>query len=318
MKVILTEAFGEVGRLVRRSLEDAGAEVFLFQPTLKVKDARNYVNELAAFQSLVKADMIIPIFFPEVISRYRDEFPEVEIPVDFEEKLQVLDNKLEACALASSLGIRMPRMYGSIDEVERYPVVFKRVGGHGGDSVYFPKKRESLAHLVGASLPGTYLITDEIPGDDVSVDAVRWDGFFFAAAYRVLLPRAKGVSILRESISSPELTETARRILDKVDYRGVCGLDFRVDSEGRSWFLECNPRFSGGIASQIASGFDVPAVLMSLVRGERPVVDFRPGVITRDNAAIREYLKRRLRQKKLDVRDVVLALFKRGRLRFLP
>ena len=74
--------------------------------------------------------------------------------------------------------------------------------------------------------------------------------------------KAKGISILRESIEGSDLIAVARKLLDAVDYQGVCGLDFRREAgTGKAYFLECNPRFSGGLCSQIASGFDLPALL---------------------------------------------------------
>ena len=63
----------------------------------------------------------------------------------------------------------------------------------------------------------------------------------------------------------PELIEYSRAFLDAVDYNGVCGLDFRYDNEsGRIGFIEMNARFTGGLATPIAAGFDIPYMLYSL------------------------------------------------------
>ena len=54
-------------------------------------------------------------------------------------------------------------------------------------------------------------------------------------------------------------------ILDKVDYRGVCGIDFKVNEQTNdAVFIEVNPRFTGGLATPMAGGFDIPYILYSL------------------------------------------------------
>lgn len=97
----------------------------------------------------------------------------------------------------------------------------------------------------------------------------------------MLQPKGKGVSRLRIGVIEPVLVEYVRRILDAVDYHGVCGVDFRIDKAGNAFFLECNPRFSGGIESALASGFDIPYIYYCLACG-LPVREtrFTPGIVT--------------------------------------
>jgi len=282
--VLITNPCGKTGELVARSLSDKGLKVNIMErPNAKKREAF-FIDSLKAAVAEYEPGMIIPIFFPEVLAAHREEFPGIVIPLDSREKIIRLDNKLSACELASLLDIHQPHRYHSPEEIESFPCVFKRVNGQGGDSVYFPGKRSALECLLrNAGDTSGYLITEFIEGSNVCVDALRWDEFFFAAAYRVLDPPGKGVSRLRESIEAPELVSYARRILDAVDYHGVCGLDFRVDHDGHYYFLECNPRFSGGLASAIASGFDIPWLYYRLALGF-PVSDesirFIPGIRT--------------------------------------
>jgi len=312
--LIVDAGASSVGLQISRSLRSKGLRVCSIENDHKLNE-KDFVSRIKDKAIECGVRMIIPVFNAEVLSRHRDEFPGIAIPFDAPEKLQLLDNKVSACELAGKLGILQPAAYATPECVEQYPVVFKRAGGHGGDSVYFPKFRKALENLVSTSKPGTYLITDEIEGDDVSVDALRWDGFFFAGAYEVILPKAKGISVLRESIDSPELFETARKIMDAVDFKGVCGFDFRREKgSGRYYFLECNPRFSGGLRSQTASGFDIPWLLWQLASGRKPSVPvFRSGVRTQYIKGTADYLKRRRRQGKLCLKDILHCLFSGAR-----
>ena len=308
--LIVGAGVSSLGKQTRASLSAHGLKCSFIDNDrgLNERDFLKQIKEKAAAEGV---QTIIPVFNPQLLARHRAEFPGIRIPVDSEEKLNLLDNKISACALAEKLGILLPESYSTADKVHRYPVVFKRACGHGGDSVYFPKQRRSLENLIRSSLPGSYLITEEIDGEDVSVDALRWDDFFFAGAYRVILPKAKGISVLRESINAPELVETARKILDAADYKGVCGFDFRLAAkDGKTYFLECNPRLSGGMRSQTASGFDVPWLLWRAAGGmrlEKP--HFRPGVRTQYIKGTLDYLKRRRRQGRLTLRDILQCVF---------
>lgn len=58
----------------------------------------------------------------------------------------------------------------------------------------------------------------------------------------------------------------AGTILEHLDYQGVCGFDFRADTSGNVRLLECNPRFTGGVAAQAAAGFDIPWTLYRMLK----------------------------------------------------
>ena len=358
--VIITNPCGRTGELVCDSLASHGVRPYLVTGPNAHKVPHAFIKAVRDAVELTDAPMILPIFFPEVLAAHRDEFPGRLIPLSSCETILRLDDKRSCCELAASLGIPLPRIWPDADSVEEFPCVFKRTRGQGGDSVYFPKTRRALDNLLAAPVRrrdgsprvdealkgrGDALIMEYIDGYDICVDALRWDGFFHAAAYRVLEPRTKGVSTRRVSVEAPRLVALTRRLLDAVDYRGVAGVDWRgrCDGDGRgsgcsgdlrerdgeggrsgasdapagcalpgadercafaaapdapagcefsaapvapageAFFLECNPRFSGGLESAVASGFDIPWLYWQLAHGI-PVdplsIPFTPGLVT--------------------------------------
>ena len=117
---------------------------------------------------------------------------------------------------------------------------------------------------------GKRFLTEEyIEGTDWSVDAVRFDGYFRCGCYRSLASNGQGPSLRREIGDNPRLEGYARRLLDAIDYHGVCGFDFRVDSSGKAYFLECNPRLTGGLSTQLQTGFNIPSILVRKALGIR-------------------------------------------------
>lgn len=283
--VLLTNPCGRTGLTVRDSLERLGLKVKVMEGPSAKKMEDYYIRTVSRFLEEEGAGMVIPVFFPEVLASHKDRFPGTRIPIDDAVKIRMLDNKNSACRLAKELGIPQPDIFDFHEPSSiEYPAVFRRALGQGGDSVYFPKTERALRNLLKSADEDSAIITRYIEGWNVSVDALRWGDFFYAAAYRILEPQGKGVSTLRQSILAPELVSYCREILDHIDYQGVCGMDFRVDgNDGKPYFLECNPRFSGGLESAIKSGFDIPSLYYRLATGERIYPEdiiFTPGILT--------------------------------------
>lgn len=275
--VLLADKGGKIGEAVERSLRSHRLSVAVFDDSAVANDEPGYVRNLRKTVLSCSPRVIIPIFKAEWLAKHRAEFmditPAPSIPIASYEALSTLDDKVRCSGLAASLGIRQPRLYqdGELDAIDTWPVVFKRPRGLSGSSVYFPKNAKALRNLVRTS--PEHLVMDFIEGYDISVDMIRWetpDGrvFHSAAAYRVLLPRRKGISYLRIGVRRPDLEEAALRLLEAVGYQGVAGLDFRIDRKtGKAYFLECNPRFSGGIRSTLAAGLDLPYLIWKAANG---------------------------------------------------
>ena len=261
-------------------------------------DEFGYIRLLKRRISECRPRMIMPVFRSEFIARHREELPrDIIYPFDSAEKIHRLDDKVSASALCTELGIPQPRMYADdeVGEIKQFPVVFKRSSGLNGTGIYMPRTEEALRKLIASSGNKGHLVMDFVEGYDCCVDAVRWGNFFHAEAYRVLLQKKRGLSVIRRTVKAPALVEWVRRILDEVDYQGVCGADFRVEREtGKAYFLECNPRFSGGLRSQLGAGFNQPFILYQLASGMKPdEVHFHRGRFSCEWDDLRTLLLRR-------------------------
>lgn len=293
--LIADGASTRIGKAVLKSLRKRGLVCEAIDDSEVLKDEFGYLRLLKATLKEVRPKVLMPVFKGELIARNMSMAPGsdvstgkalsamlegIAIPVSSAQTIAQLDDKASASALCTSLGIPQPRLYSDEEALEQpqklfstpgMPVVFKRSTGLGGDSVYFPKDSKALDNLIRSCGGRPHLIMDYIDGYDVSVDAIRWNGWFQAAGYRTMVPKRKGTSLVRVGVDMPELVGYARQILDAVDYRGACGIDFRIDRKsGKAYFLECNPRLSGGLKSSLAAGFDIPFILWQLCRGEMP------------------------------------------------
>lgn len=275
-EILVFGTMGNIGQVVERQLAAHGYSVQLVDfPQNTFKDEKGYRRELTKAIRAYTPRMVIPVGNQIAISRMKPMLPpEIAVPVADAATVELLDSKLGCSSVACELGILQPRMYASVSEVDTFPVIFKRDRSFGGSGVYRPESREALQRLADHEPQNPYLIEEFIGGTDFSVDAVRCGGFFQAGCYRSLSIRGgQGPSVERETVQREDLCQIARRILDHVDYNGVCGMDFRVSGDGKAYFLECNPRLTGGIETQIAAGFDIPQLLVQHFGGKgKPLI----------------------------------------------
>lgn len=291
--IILTYCWNRVGYTILRTLSEKGLKVWAADTSKRnicsmskfctgsftypdpFTEEEAFIRVLKEKVAELKPRVLMPTHDESVvIMRHREEFPkELIIPYESEEMLLNLANKAWATRKAEEAGCPIPKVYKSVDEVESYPVVFKTVIGNSAKGVYFPKSKEELLALMQEqhgnvfSKDSEMLLQEWIGGTDYSVDCVRWDGFWKSSVYHALVTKTDGggTTTQREIVSAPELEKYAKLLLDAVDFHGVCGLDFRYDPEtGKAAFIEVNARFTGGLATPVAAGFNIPWAVYKL------------------------------------------------------
>lgn len=285
--VILTYCWNRVGYTILKSLHQKGLNVwaadtskrnicsmskfctgsFTYPDPFTEEDA--FIQVLKDKVAELRPRVLMPTHDESVvIMRHRDEFPaDLIIPYEGEEKLLLLANKAKSTELARKAGVPVPEVYKSIDEVKSYPVVFKTVIGNSAKGVFFPKDREELVKLMDEHRDEETLLEEWIGGTDYSVDCVRWDGFCKTSVYHALVTKTDGggTTTQREIVNMPQLEAAALKLMDAVDFHGVCGLDFRYDTENNQIaYIETNARFTGGLATPVAAGFDIPWIVYKL------------------------------------------------------
>lgn len=203
-----------------------------------------------------------------VIAKHIERFPKwLLISIESFDKLSMLSNKASATELAAKVGVPVPKVYTENDVITDFPVVLKTVIGNSAKGVYFPSNSTELENLKNQYSSDEILVEEKIGGCDYSVDCIRWKGFFKAAVYRAVVTKTDGggTTTQRVIVEEPALIEYAKKMLDHVDYNGVCGLDYRYDPENKiCTFIEVNARFTGGLATEVTAGFDLPYMLYCL------------------------------------------------------
>lgn len=304
--IIVTYCWNRVGYNILRSLSAKGLKIWVADTSKKNICSRSkfcagsftypdpfsqedaFVECLKEKVKTLKPHMLLPTHDEsQVIMRHRNEFPEdLIIPYMDAQILENLSDKAWATEKAAQCGVPTPQVYSTWQDVDKFPCVFKTVIGNSAKTVFFPNNRTELQRLVSVYADVKTLIEERIGGADYSVDCIRWDDFFKASTYHALLTKTDGggTTTQREIVDVPKLEEYARMLLDYVDFKGVCGIDFRYDpSTGRVAFIEVNARFTGGLATPMTAGFDIPWIVYSMATTGRfdEEIDLKVGTRTK-------------------------------------
>ena len=289
-KVLITYCWNRVGYNIMRSLSAHNIDVYvadtskrnicsmskyvkgsyLYPDPFTEEDA--FIKKLLEIIDQLRPDILLPTHDESlVIAKNIDKFPSwLIIPIASYQLLQDLSDKQTATSLANSVGVPTPLVFNSLEEINSFPVVFKAAVSNSAKDVYFPKSIEELQQLIHQYEGQKTLIEEKCSGCDYSVDCVRGKDFFKASVYRALVTKTDGggTTTQRIIVEHPDLVHYAKLILDKVDYQGVCGMDFKVDEEiGNAYFIEINARYTGGLATPLTAGFDIPYIHFCLSTG---------------------------------------------------
>lgn len=142
---------------------------------------------------------------------------------------------------------------------------------------------DALARIPPAAFP--VLAQRRVRGFGEGIFLLRWNGEYLAEfAHRRIRekPPAGGVSVYRESVAvDPILGAAAKRLLDRLDWRGVAMVECKQDERtGEPVFMEVNGRFWGSLQLAIDAGVDFPSLLLACAFGRRfsPVTRYTRGV----------------------------------------
>lgn len=142
-----------------------------------------------------------------------------------------------------------------------YPVVVKPYNGRSSQGLSIISDAEEFLHLKKRlrAEADRFLVQEKIEGSVITVDVVRnpESGQTICMPRKELLRTLNGCGTTVYLFSDTELERQCVDIAAALDIRGCVNFEFIEDGGGRYHFLECNPRFSGGVAFSCLAGYDM-------------------------------------------------------------
>ncbi len=171
------------------------------------------------------------------------------------------------------------------DGLERTELTWPRVAkprrGSGSRGI---RLLEGPADLDGLPSDGSYILQEMLPGEEYSVDVLAYrNGHVAAVVPRSRLKVDSGIAVAGRTVDDGDLVSAARGVAEMVGLSTVGNIQFRRDRAGVAKLLEVNPRVAGTMPLTVASGVDMPVLVVADALG-RPVPDqvsYRPLAMVR-------------------------------------
>jgi len=167
-------------------------------------------------------------------------------------------------------GMRLDElMAGNPASTLKFPLVLRTRKQNSGDG-QVPLKAayaRNLAELLNwyqqfESFAYNVLVAEYHPGAEEHVQILMHNGEMFMTGDYIgehHMPLAGGVTVQRITCHHQPVIDDTVKLLKALNWEGIAGVQYHYDPQtGKYIFLECNPRFSGGLPSVVMAGFDAP------------------------------------------------------------
>jgi predicted ATP-grasp superfamily ATP-dependent carboligase len=186
-------------------------------------------------------------------------------------------DKAKSMAFAESIGIKVPKVYHHVDQIEQYPIVVKGIKGSG--NVIYVNSPAELGDLQLTEM----VMQEYIPGQGYGFYGLFHHGeprAIFMHRRRREFPVTGGASTAAESYYDERLKEQGIRLLSALQWHGVAMVEMKRDQrDGDYKLMEINPKFWGSLDLSIQAGVDFPylAAMMALHEDVEPIMEYDRG-----------------------------------------
>ncbi len=229
-----------------------------------------YLEHIAEIVEDEKIDVIIPVSSydmnaftePEAKSKQLDR----KMLIMEKEMHRTLHNKESCYHFLNILGICTPEV---LADKMRFPLILKPKEGSGSKGIKFIETAEDLEYW--KEKISEYLLMEYLEGEEYTVDCLfRDNGTCLGWNVRKRMKMNGGGAVISQN--SNLYNQKVSKVIEKLEstgkIRGPVNFQFK-EKNGEICVFDFNTRLaSGGLALTVASGFDIPSLIIDIVEGE--------------------------------------------------
>ncbi|MCU0666112.1 MAG: ATP-grasp domain-containing protein [Candidatus Omnitrophica bacterium] len=154
-----------------------------------------------------------------------------------------------------------------------FPVIVKPRSGRASIGIVKAYDKQGLASILNHN--NNVVIQKFIKGEEFTIDVLADLNY----AVKTAIPRRRvevksGVSYKGVTVNDQCLIKQAVSITEKLRIFGPANLQ-AIKTKDKYYFIEVNPRFSGGLALSVAAGVNIPLLAVDAVLGKKIVSSFK-------------------------------------------
>ena len=280
LKILVFPCGSEIGLEIHRSLkysshveligassvDDHGKFVFEeYIGRLPFIDSDNIINELHKIVQEFDIDAIYPAVDKVIwkLKQFENELGCKVISSEFA-TTEICLSKINTYSVLKAT-IKVPQVYGKIDEINKYPVFIKPDIGYGTRGVFKANNANEANNFLERNKTTKFVITEYLSGDEYTVDCFTdRHGELKFIGPRKRNRVSNGISVntgpVKTDISI--FDELAVKINQKIKFRGAWFFQVKKDSNGELTLLEIASRLGG--SSALYRGKGVNFALLSI------------------------------------------------------
>lgn len=257
-----------------QSWNAACLEVDAFFQAVLATDKEAYLAQLEEAVKREKVDFLIPLTDIEVdvLCAEKARFAQLgcTICTPDEPAARLCRDKLEMAEVLCAAGVcrTIPTVspYGREPLDSEFPLMLKPISGRSSQGQTIVRSKEAYQSAI--SQRKDLIAQPFIEGDIYTVDVARdLYGDTQCLVRRELLRTVNGLGTTVRILPGHPLEELCAKIAKLAGILGVVNMEFIVSGDDY-YFLEVNPRFSGGVGFSITSGVDFAALELLCHQGE--------------------------------------------------
>ena len=265
-----------------RAWNAASNDVDAFFQAVLATDRDAYITQMEEAVGREKVEYLIPLTDVEVdvLCAEKARFARLGCTVctPDEPAARLCRNKLEMAQALEADGIcrTIPTVspYGREPRDDEFPIMLKPLSGRSSQGQVIARTLED--YRAALSRRSDYIAQPFIEGDIYTVDVARdLYGNVQCLARRELLRTVNGLGTTVRILPGHPLEKICAQIACRAGIVGVVNMEF-IGSGDDFYFLEVNPRFSGGVGFSIAAGVDFARLEILCHEGEE--IGRRPDV----------------------------------------
>jgi D-aspartate ligase len=269
-----------------------------------VKNRPAFEEELLDYLRKNEVDVAISVgdISSEILSKNSEvikQYTRITSP-DYSTFIRAYD-KLQLMKHCMARNLPCPRTYElnennlyEIGDLLEFPVMVKPIRGLGAIGVIRINDQEELLRRYSSlyALYGEMLVQEFIPqegGMQYQAEAFLDEKSEMKVCMVILKPRFfpvnGGTSTANLTIDYPEITETTKRLLEGLKWKGAADVDYILDPrDGSAKILEINPRVTAGIKIGFAAGIDYADLHLKLALNQEVprIEEYKLGVYCRN------------------------------------
>ena len=233
----------------------------------KAKD-EGYVDSLLAICEAEKVDLLIPLFEPEflLLDARRFEFARINTCLLLSEYrvIETCSDKFKTYQFFIDHGIKTPYTWlpEALPEMITYPLFIKPRSGMGSQGAQKVESGEQLQFILQHAVD--FLIQDYIPGKEYTLDILAdLEGQVLSVVPRERLEVRAGEVSKGRTLYCSDLIAQGKLIVEQLGAIGPVTVQC-IDNGTDLYWIEINPRFSGGVPLSIKAGVDYPYLLYQM------------------------------------------------------